>query len=315
MRVNAAYARAGGHEPAYYAGRSHFVLFPSAENEAIFRRVLETGEPYAARGAPYWGATGRGRGATLWDWDLYPIGGAGPAGLALFVTESSTARLRRVLRGVRNLAGRLDRLRETESLRVSREIHKELGGILASLKIELATLPGDPALDTYASVTRLADEAIAAARRIARDLRPAELDDFGLMPAVTRLIEEFRTRTKLPCPLAVADDEGRLPTLDRRVEAVLYRILEEALANAARHAGASSVKVGLAVLGDEVLLTVADDGVGLPRRALRDPGSLGLIGMRERAISVGGFLHVGSGKPKGTAIAVHAPIKPRGTEG
>ncbi len=149
------------------------------------------------------------------------------------------------------------------------------------------------------------DDTVAATRRIAADLRPLMLDDLGLVPAVEWLAESFTERNGIPCELTVDDAEIDLP---RAHATAVFRIVQESLANVAKHAKASRVEVAIARNGAEVRLVIRDDGVGFAPQDPRKPDSFGLLGLRERASLLGGTASVTSAPGAGTRIEVRLPV-------
>ena len=141
-------------------------------------------------------------------------------------------------------------------------------------------------------------------RRLAVELRPSALDDFGLSTAVERLAETFREKTGMRVDLEAQLGEVRLPT---EVETALYRIVQEALANIVKHAEATHVSILLTRKENSVAAVVEDDGKGFDTNETGD-GALGLVGMRERVGLVGGRLVVESARGSGTTIAAEVPI-------
>jgi signal transduction histidine kinase len=217
------------------------------------------------------------------------------------------AELRRSEDALRALTERLDGIREEEGTRIARELHDEVGQALTGLKLDLAALrrslpEADAAtLERIAGMSALADATIERVRRISGELRPLLLDQLGLLPAVEAYLERFGERTGVRTRLEAALDEE---ALDRRRASALFRILQEALTNVARHAAAAGVTVRLAAEGDDVVLTVSDDGRGFAAPA--GPG-LGLLGMRERARAAGGRVTVEGAPGRGTVVTARLP--------
>ncbi|MCC6145446.1 MAG: HAMP domain-containing protein [Candidatus Hydrogenedentes bacterium] len=216
---------------------------------------------------------------------------------------------------LRALSSRVQQVREAEATRIARELHDEVGQCLTSLKFELSRLPAhcapgkkEPCADSLqASVDGMKEQvtmAIDFVRRISSDLRPSVLDKLGLAAALEWQAQELEARTGLIIEVDTADPE---PELDEQVTVTLFRIAQEALTNVVRHAGAGLAEVRLAVTTDGVLLEVKDDGAGLPAGALDDAGSLGIVGMRERALLVGAQLTIESVAGGGTAVRVLVP--------
>jgi signal transduction histidine kinase len=148
------------------------------------------------------------------------------------------------------------------------------------------------------------DETIHNVRRISSELRPAILDDLGLVDALEWHAEEFEKRTGITCTIKVPRLGFELGP-DLRI--ALFRICQEALTNVARHARASAARIVLAGTRDHVLLEVRDDGAGIPPAALTDVKSLGLLGMRERARAFGGEVVIRGAPGKGTVLRVNIP--------
>ncbi len=215
-------------------------------------------------------------------------------------------------RALRELSARGVEAREEERRRIARELHDELGQRLTALKIDLATLaarahlPGDDAL--VGSMQALLDDTLASVRRIASDLRPLMLDDLGLTAAIEWLARDASRRMGIPVHTRLPLAE---PAVDERVATTLYRMVQEALTNVARHAQARSVEVALQARDDQLVLTVTDDGVGLGELALQRAGSFGLMGLRERAHMLGGTIEIDSQPGAGMRLTVHLPSHPR----
>jgi PAS domain S-box-containing protein len=202
--------------------------------------------------------------------------------------------------------------REQEKSRFARELHDELGQLLTMLQMDVAwckeALPyGNEALDTRLDrMEQLLKSTIAATRRIAADLRPLMLDDLGLVPSLEWLVENFSQRTGIACTLSVGEDELALP---KAHASAIFRIVQESLTNIAKHAEASHAEIALERDEDELVVRVADDGVGFSPQAPRKPGSLGLFGLRERASLMGGEASIISAPGEGTSIVVRLPVE------
>jgi signal transduction histidine kinase len=153
-------------------------------------------------------------------------------------------------------------------------------------------------------MTGLLDRTSAAVKNLATELRPGVLDKFGLAAAVEWQCQEFARRTGLALTCQLPEGE---PSISSELSTALFRILQEALTNVARHAGAQSVRVELGVAGGVAALVVRDDGRGVTAEELSAPASLGLLGMRERAEALGGSLLVERCAPRGTVVMVSIP--------
>ncbi len=193
---------------------------------------------------------------------------------------------------------------ETIARRFSHELHDELGQTLAALKANMAAvprLPGNTArLDDS---THLVDESIRNVRQLSQLLRPMILDDFGLDAGLNWLCEGFMQRTGIEVAYQ-SNYHSRLPD---EMETHLFRIAQEALTNVARHSGAATVRMELYFDTDDIRLTIADNGKGIPK-APGNAQSLGMTGMRARARAVGGAFSVTSPEGKGVKIEVVVPM-------
>jgi two-component system, NarL family, sensor histidine kinase UhpB len=213
---------------------------------------------------------------------------------------------------LRALAARLLAIREEERTRIAREIHDELGQALTALKLDLAWLEkrGGTGRNSGAfrvdesSITSRIDETMEIVRRIASELRPSVLDQLGLEAAVEYLVQDTAKRTGIAVTLE-ADDFPRLPD---ELASHAFRIIQEALTNVTRHSKATRVEVSVRRAGKSIILGVRDNGVGFAPGSLSGVRSLGLVGMRERALACGGTVMV-QGKPgEGTVIVVTIPV-------
>ena len=237
----------------------------------------------------------------------------GAIGIALDITERKEAEeaLRRSHEQLRSLAKRLQEVREEERTAIAREIHDEVGQAMTGVKLELAWLkdnlpPAAEKLKERAEATiSLVDSTIDSARRLSSRLRPAVLDELGLEAALESLAREFGRRTGCDCSLSVdADDLG----LDERRDTAVFRIVQEALTNVARHAAASRVEIRLHAAADFLDVEVEDDGPGIAEEEVSSPRSLGLIGMRERALSLGGEVDFRPAEGGGTVVRLRLPL-------
>ncbi|WP_299429897.1 sensor histidine kinase [uncultured Meiothermus sp.] len=188
---------------------------------------------------------------------------------------------------------------EEERRRVGRELHDEVGSHLTGALLALQIAEKRP---EYLSEARKAVvQALEEVRRLSRDLRPAVLDDLGLAKALERYLQEYRLRTGIK-----VQAEIECPNLRESQQIALFRVIQEALTNVARHAQARKVYVGLTAWDRRVRGQVADDGLGFD--PLKVPASVGMVGMRERIEQLGGSLNVESTSGKGTRISFVVPV-------
>lgn len=236
-------------------------------------------------------------------------------GLTVFRDLSGRRRAANALResrdALRNLAGRLQAVREEERSAVAREIHDELGQTLTCLKMDLAWVrervgPSDPVRDRLDAMGVQVSGALRTARELSWRLRPAILDDLGLGPAIEWLVGDLARRTGIRWELRLP---AELPELDRDSATAAFRILQESVTNVLRHAGAGQVRVTATVTRTALTLGVLDDGRGIDETEVSDGQSLGLIGMRERAHVVGGRFEIGPAWPHGTLATLELPLQ------
>jgi signal transduction histidine kinase len=212
---------------------------------------------------------------------------------------------------LRALNARVETLREAERTRIAREVHDELGGTLTAIKLNIRQVErGLPEVQPdlsaeFESLFELVDDAVHTVRRIATDLRPAVLDDLGLVAAIEWQTIEFTRRTGTPCERALEVEEVDLP---RDMSTAIFRVLQEALTNVARHAQASHVMVGLQAAPGQLQLTVRDNGRGFEWPGSGRRSSLGLAGMQERVTGFGGRLEIESAPNQGTHLRVYIPL-------
>jgi signal transduction histidine kinase len=244
----------------------------------------------------------------------------GHLGIQRDITDrhQSAAEIARSREELRALAARLESVREEERGRIARELHDELGQALTGLKLDLAWMerrlnrqslsrqaPSDLG-DRCTSVVHRLDEVMVQVRRIVTELRPSVLDQLGLADAVDWQARDFAARTGLRLDLDI-DCSCELPP-DAMASAV-FRTLQEALTNVAKHAHATRVHVALRTDADLLLLDVHDDGRGITPVEQRGAHSLGLLGLRERAIAWGGTVQITGDATTGTTVALRLPLR------
>ncbi|WP_323122751.1 PAS domain S-box protein [Burkholderia alba] len=229
--------------------------------------------------------------------------------------------LRQSREELRELSANLQNVREEEKTRIARELHDDLGQQLTALKMDLSALghalhapstggraaPSVP--DQLRGMHRLIDSTVASVRRIAADLRPVMLDDLGLVPAIEWLAQDFTHRYGIEVECHVEPGETGFNSVGATT---LFRIVQEALTNVARHADATRVRLTLRLDEDACVLSIADNGRGAyhgePAQGRVDK-SFGLIGIRERAHMLGGTVTIDTGRGRGFAITVAFPLQ------
>ncbi|HEU4875776.1 MAG TPA: PAS domain S-box protein, partial [Pyrinomonadaceae bacterium] len=233
----------------------------------------------------------------------------------LHVADDITLR-KRAEQALRALSARLHSAREEEGTRIAREIHDELGGALTGLKWDLEKIDntlnglGDGSQlaevrNRIGSMTTIIETTINTVRRIAAELRPGVLDDLGLVAAIEWQIEQFQSRSGLKCHWI---NNAKEIELDREKATAVFRILQEILTNVLRHAGAANVYVKLGRTKHYFEVEVKDDGRGITESQRLNSRSLGLLGMKERALLVGGDVRVTGKEGAGTTVVVRVPL-------
>jgi PAS domain S-box-containing protein len=232
----------------------------------------------------------------------------GEVGTVLGIAREVTER-KRIEQLVRELGFRRETAREEERKYIARELHDELGQLLSALRFEVSVIrmrfgPAEPAIaERAATVLALVDSVIRLQRNLVSSLRPAVLD-MGIGAALEWLVGEFSERSGIACTLDMSESQIRL---DADQTTMVFRIVQESLTNVARHAQASRVRVMLTRDGAAYCVSVSDDGKGFDARRERDPKSLGLLGLQDRAQMLNGRLEVRSARGAGTTIAVTFP--------
>jgi PAS domain S-box-containing protein len=229
------------------------------------------------------------------------------------VTERKLAehQLRDSHKQLRQLAVHLQTVREEERAFLSHEIHDELGQLLTAIRMRLKvmerTLPTDPQIlaTELAEALELVSQTLQIARRIAVNLRPPILDDFGLWAALEWQVQEFQKYSGIRCllePLPLTVE------LDPNCATGLFRICQESLTNVARHAQASEVAIGFTQRPNQLVMQIRDNGKGITTADLAQRRSLGILGMRERALAFGGQFDI-QGHQHGTTITIIIPMR------
>lgn len=222
--------------------------------------------------------------------------------------KSAYEQLRRSKEELRALSAHMERVREDERARISREIHDDLGQALTALKMGLPKAASgngngnghvDPAV-----LAAMIDDMMVSVRRIASELRPQILDDLGLLEALEWQAQEFERRAGVKCRFRC---KGTVRDIDTERSTALFRIFQEILTNVARHADASRVQIVLAIGRTTLRLDVHDNGRGMSKPTSRAHQRLGILGMGERAAALGGRVVIWSAPNRGTQVRVVIP--------
>jgi PAS domain S-box-containing protein len=215
---------------------------------------------------------------------------------------------------LRDLSAHLESAREEERRDLGRTLHDEVGQLLTGIRLEVAsavdrfrargTAADFPIVDRLQAAVGLVDLSIATVRRVTSALRPPVLEHLGLMSAVRWEAAVFRRRTGIRCRVS----SGQVEVEDRTVATILYRILLEALTNVARHAHAGTVWISVQQRPGRITMEVRDNGKGISDEALKNPATMGLLGMRERALAAGGEVRIVRRRAGGTSVQVSLPL-------
>ncbi|MDX3893203.1 sensor histidine kinase [Pusillimonas sp.] len=290
-----------------HAGLDH--LFPRhsgsddpAGTRGTFRGVRATGDEFSVHASVHRLAAPSG--------SYFAIFLRDPTGLA-----STNPALSAPCEALAPLCNALLRAQDRDIARIAQELHDELGQTLTALNMELSQLEADCAQDRPGPAERvpamrgLLKTSLASIRRIASDMRPAMLDDLGLFPALEWLASDFASRYGIDARLCIQKD---IPQPCGETATALYRIVQEALTNVARHARATIVEVGLHRRTPDIVLSVRDNGVGVtPERLARASlESLGVRGIKERARQLNGSVTIQASEGFGFRLEVRLPFDP-----
>jgi len=268
-------------------------IFTGERAAGTFVIVARARDPFASMDRGFLRALGQQIGAALQHAELYAA------------LETRSAELA-------HASASLLRAAELERGRIARELHDETGQVLTAITFELAELERSLAgagisTDGVDRARELTGRALESIRATARGLRPAVLDDLGLLPALRTLGEDFAGHAGVAVDLDAAPLPGPLAP---EVEVAVYRVFQEALTNVARHAGATRVDARLSAEGADLLLVIEDDGRGfrLEPGAVPGAGHAGLVGMRERVVGAGGRFRIDSAPGRGVRLEVRLPL-------
>lgn len=304
----------GTSDPANLQGRNIYSLL-SPESHAIVRdgvaRTLASGEPQTSLSEQILRLDGQQREVEI---AVSALPDHGRTTVQMVINDITERRreLRQAevtQRRLRHLSARLVQAREDERRHIARELHDELGQWLTALKMELTGLAQGPKPvrleQRVAPLIEMVDETLRTVRRIATDLRPLMLDELGLNPAIEALARATEQRLGIGITSRLQELD---PPLTADAAIALYRIVQEALTNVARHAQAHHVQIELVAAEGELVLTVSDDGVGFAGDALQREGRHGLLGIDERAHMFAGHLELAPRAEGGGRLAVRLPL-------
>ena len=238
--------------------------------------------------------------------------------LANDVTEKKKAEdeLKNSREQLRDLAAHLQNVREEERSAIAREIHDELGQVLTSLKMNLTfvdkkvvgsdiQIDPDDLHNEISGMKSVIDNSVKRIRKIITELRPEMLDQLGLISALEWQANEFKTKSGIECKLF--NHFGEI-TVNKNISIAVYRIFQEALTNVMRHSKATKVEIKIGRSNNHLELEIFDNGIGIEQKK-NSSKTFGVLGMRERAIILGGDFKIENIKPSGTKVSVNIPLE------
>jgi signal transduction histidine kinase len=233
---------------------------------------------------------------------------AGAQSQAVFILFMTEEALKRSREDIRELSIHLENVKEEERKAIARDIHDDIGGMLASLKFDIAWLASQPGLDAeqtrrIAAMAQVLESGRSATYRIMRDLRPSVLN-LGIVAAVEWLATEFTKRHSITCTFE--SNRDAISLAESHCTA-MFRIGQESLTNIVKHAKATSIRIELFEQPSAVTLEIVDNGGGLSDENLNRMNRFGIRGMRERAENLGGWLEVHGSPGSGTSVMVSLP--------
>jgi PAS domain S-box-containing protein len=325
IRVNEAYARACQRSPADFPGRSHFELYPNAENQALFEQVVRSRKAYEAYGKPFVFPDHPEWGDTYWNWRLTPLlDEHGQVEYLVFALEDVTERtkaeqqlqalnqtLHRRTQQLRALASDLTLAEQRERHRLAQLLHDHLQQLLVGAKFRASPLhrSSDPQIAQAArDIDDLLDQSIAASRSLTAELSPPILHEAGLIPALEWLCGSIRQTHGLQIKYSF-DPHAEPRSADVRV--LLFQSVRELLLNTIKHSGVKVAQLHATAVDGQTRILVADGGKGFDPAAA-DPGAgmrgFGLFSIQERVDSLGGRVEIDSAPGRGTRVTLYAPM-------
>ena len=235
----------------------------------------------------------------------------GQRGTMLLRLKQAEEDLRNSRNQLRALAANLLSVRDDERVAIARELHDELGQALTSLQLGLSWLSHQlprgqrPVREKISSLAATTTSLIRSVKNVAGQLRTGALDELGLIESLKSQAREFEGDTGTPCRFKT--NAGRA-TFDRSASVAVFRIVQAALTNVARHAQASRAHVAVTMGKNDLSVMVVDNGKGITRKATRSHDSIGISGMRERTLALGGKFTLGRSRGKGTVLTVRIPL-------
>jgi PAS domain S-box-containing protein len=308
LRVNPAYAQADDKTPEFFIGKNYFDLYPNQENEKIFQRVVKTGKPYFVLEKPFEYPSNPERGTSYWDWGLYPVIDVKNNVTGLIFTLLNVTQRKMLEQEILEVSQR-------EQQRIGQDLHDVLGQNLTGLaflakvlerKLAEKSLPETAEAE---KIAKLSNQAVIQARSLARGLCPVELKADGLMTALQDFALNLENLFGITCHFVC-----KTPIFihDNTMATHLYHIVQEAVNNAIKHGKAEHVKIDMSTHGEKVVLTIHDNGIGIPENLEKNQG-MGLHIMNYRARMIGASFEVQRAENGGTIVKCE--FKNIGSEG
>ena len=319
LHVNRQFERQFGLDHSQVVGRTDHDLFPRPQANQFQnhdREVLDDGIPLEFEETAHYR-----NGLHISIVSKFPLRDVKGKIYALCGVATDITERKRAEEALKNLSGQVLDAQEKERQRISRELHDEVGQSLTAISVTLAALRNNGAAGsehvsrTITNTQHLLEGTMETVHRFARELRPAMLDELGLLPALRSHVKSFSERTGLPVRLLA---DPAVERLNGEQKIAVFRIAQESLTNVAKHARASRVRVSLRRVGDCVCLEIADNGKSFradSRNIAKQKQRLGLLGMQERVRLVNGLFSIRPKPGRGTTVRVVIPFQPMNSNG
>lgn len=315
LRVNRSFTEITGYTNEEAIGKTPAMLQSGRHGKEFYRNMWQVLERDRFWSGEVWNRSKSGKIYPEWLTITAVLGAEGQVTNYVGIF-SDISELKAGEEQLRKLTAHIQTAREEEKTRIAREIHDDLGGTLTALKMEAYRLSGKlsgseqtaPLLEHVESMTQLIDNAVGVTRRVISDLHPTILDDLGLVAALEWQCGQFRKRTGIACEVNCAEGNDDERKLDKTPAINLFRIFQEALTNVAQHSGATRVDVEFQHGDEAIILSISDNGRGLPEQHTIAQTSYGLRGMRERVAQLDGQIKFDSPPGGGLRVTVTLPL-------